>query len=213
MALDFAAARKNMVDSQVRTSDVTDVGIQEAMGAIARERFCLPGREYLAYAETLVDYAPGLHLMEPRDVSKLLQALFPVPGQTALAIAAPYAAAVMAHIGLKVSLMSPSAEVEATCRAALGDIAVRPLSGDLKMAGGEGPYDVAICEGAVSNAPQAWLDAIGIGGRLGVVERDGPVGKAVLYLRGEDGTIARREMFDSTPPMLPGFERERSFTF
>jgi protein-L-isoaspartate(D-aspartate) O-methyltransferase len=52
-----------------------------------------------------------------------------------------------------------------------------------------------------------------VGGRLGVVERRGPVGKAKLFTRGEDGLVAGREVFDSTPPMLPGFEPEPSFAF
>ena len=212
MALDFAAARKNMVDSQVRTNDVTDVEIQEAMGAIARERFCPPGREDLAYAEATIGYAPGLRLMEPRDVSKLLQALFPRPGQTALAIAAPYAAAVMAHMGVDVTLLSPTEQAVERCRSALGDLPVHLVVGDLKTPG-EALFDLVVCEGAVSRVPQAWLDLLAIDGRLGVVERDGPVGKAIVYVRGEDGVVARREVFDATPPMLPGFQRERGFAF
>ena len=34
---DLAAARHNMVDSQVRTADVTDVRIHDAMRALPRE--------------------------------------------------------------------------------------------------------------------------------------------------------------------------------
>lgn len=213
MALDYAAARKNMVDGQVRPNDVTDVAILEAMGEIARERFCPPALHELAYAESPVSYAPGLSLMEPRDVAKLLQALFPLPGQKALAIAAPYAAAVMAHIGLDVTLVSPTREVEAFYGEALGGLEVRRASGDLKTVGENGPYDQIICEGAVCRAPQAWLNAVALGGKLAVVERDGPVGKAIVYARGHDGVIGRREMFDSTPPMLPGFERVKHFSF
>jgi protein-L-isoaspartate(D-aspartate) O-methyltransferase len=41
----------------------------------------------------------------------------------------------------------------------------------------------------------------------------GPVGKARLYLRGEDGLAARREVFDATPPVLPGFEAKLTFAF
>ena len=73
-------------------------------------------------------------------------------------------------------------------------------------------YDVILCEAAVSQTPKAWLSALRLGGRLAAVERDGPVGKARLYLRG-DGGIASREVFDATPPMLPGFERRAQFAF
>ena len=76
-----------------------------------------------------------------------------------------------------------------------------------------GPYDVVVCEAAVPKTPSSWCDVIDVGGRLGVVERDGPVGKARLYMRGDDGLLARREVFDSSPHMLPGFERAATFTF
>ena len=68
---DLAAARLNMVESQVRTQDVTDVRIQDAMRAIARETFVPSGKAYLAYADLEVEYAPGRWLLKPRDVSKL----------------------------------------------------------------------------------------------------------------------------------------------
>ena len=67
-----------------------------------------------------------------------------------------------------------------------------------------------VCEGAVDAAPAAWTDALAPGGRLGVVERTGPVGHAVIYRRNDDG-LGRRVAFDSTPPVLAGFEARSRF--
>jgi protein-L-isoaspartate(D-aspartate) O-methyltransferase len=64
----------------------------------------------------------------------------------------------------------------------------------------------------VAQAPAAWIEALGLDGRLGVIERDGPVGKAVVYVRTAQGA-GRRELFDATPPVLPGFAREPKFAF
>jgi protein-L-isoaspartate(D-aspartate) O-methyltransferase len=96
---DFAAARLNMVESQVRTQDVTDVRIHDAMRALPRERFVPEARAHLAYTDIEVEYAPGRWLLKPRDLSKLMQALRPMPGERALAISAPYAAAVLEELG------------------------------------------------------------------------------------------------------------------
>lgn len=188
---DLAAARHNMVDSQVRTADVTDVRIHDAMRALPREDFLPPAKAYLAYADIEVEYAPGRSLLKPRDVAKLLQALKPLPGEEALAIAAPYAGAAIAHMGVAVTRID-------------GD--------DLRALPADAEYDVIVCEGAVSRAPQAWLSALKVGGRLGVVERDGPVGKAVLYVLAEDG-VGRRDLFDATPPVLQGFAAQHGFAF
>jgi protein-L-isoaspartate(D-aspartate) O-methyltransferase len=187
---DFAAARLNMVESQVRPSDVTDVRLHDAMRALPRESFLPPARAYLAYADIEAEYAPGRSLLKPRDVGKLLQAVRPMPGEKALAIAAPYAAAVLERLGLTVTRLE---------------------EGDLSQLPG-GDYDVIVCEGAVGRAPAAWTGALALRGRLGVVERDGPVGKACIYLRAEDG-VGRREVFDATPPVMAGFAAEHGFAF
>jgi protein-L-isoaspartate(D-aspartate) O-methyltransferase len=183
---DLAAARLNMVESQVRTNDVTDVRLHDVMRALPREQFVPAARTYLAYADSEVEYAPGRWLLRPRDVSKMLQALRPVPGERALAIAAPYAGAVLEKLGCLVTRQ--------------GD--------DLTAV--SGVYDLIVVEGAVAQVPQVWLDALAPGGRLGVVERSGPVGKACIYQCSEDG-FGRRDIFDSTPPVLSGFEERPSF--
>lgn len=190
MAADPAAARLNMVESQVRTADVTDVRIHDALRELPRERFMPAGKAYLAYADVEVEYAPGRWLLKPRDVAKLLQALKPLAGETALAVAAPYAAAVLEHMGLL----------------------VERLEGEGLSSPPGDAYDLIICEGAVSRAPAAWQRALKLNGRLGVVERDGPVGKACIYVRAEDG-VGRREVFDATPPVLAGFEAQHGFAF
>jgi len=213
MALDFAAARENMVENQVRTSDVTDLAVQDAMRAVARERFCPPGKSYLAYAEAAVEYAPGWFLLEPRVVAKLLQAIWPQPGERALCIAGPYAAAVLDHMGLHVTLLQTEGAASEVSAAALEGTGVALRTGALTEIG-EGPaFDVIVCEGAVAKTPPAWIAAIAVGGRLGVVESHGPVGKARLYMRGADGLAATRELFDATAPILTGFVTPAAFVF
>jgi protein-L-isoaspartate(D-aspartate) O-methyltransferase len=190
MSADFAAQRENMVESQVRTADVTDHAIQDAMRAVQREALLAPEKRYSAYADAEVEYAPGRWLLKPRDVAKLLQALRPRPGERALAIAAPYAAAVLKAVGLSVDA----------------------LDGDDLSSATVGDYDVIICEGGVATPPPAWTEALGVGGRLGVIEREGPIGRARLYLRSDSG-VGSRDLFDAAPPILPGFEPARSFVF
>ncbi len=208
--MDFVSARLNMVESQVRTNDVTDVDIADAMRAIPRERFVRPDRAHLAYAETPVEYAPGRRLLEPRDLSKLVFALRPRAGERALAIAAPYAAAVLARMGLSVTALEP-AESDAPIRAALEAEGVVVVGGDL--AAPAGSFDLIVCEGAVARLPDAWAASLAPGGRLGVVERSGPLGRACVYSKGSEGGLARWTAFDATPPFLPGFEPAPAFAF
>jgi protein-L-isoaspartate(D-aspartate) O-methyltransferase len=207
--MDFNAARTNMVESQVRTNDVTGLELQHAMRNVAREQFCAPARAFAAYAEADVEVAPGRTLMKPRDIGKLLQAAAPRPGERALALAAPYAAAVMAKMGLDVTAQEGDARASAVVEQGLKEHGVALVTRDLTTPVGDG-YDLIVCEAAVAEVPQTWLDALKPGGRLAVVVRDGPVGKARLFLR-DKGFSSSRELFDSTPAVLAGFERTPTF--
>ena len=198
--MDFAAARKVMVDSQVRVNDVTDRALQAALLAVPRERFCAPDRAFAAYAEVSPEIAGGRRLMAARDVAKLLQASEAREGERALAVAAPYAAAVLARMGLEVTAQEADQAVFDVTGLALADAGVQTVVAPLDQPHGEG-WDLIVCEGGVARRPDAWLSALRPGGRLAVVERTGPIGKAALYVRGREG-VSRRELFDSSPTVL-----------
>lgn len=191
MSADFSAARLTMLDTQVRPADVTDWALQDAIGSVAREALVPAEKGFAAYADAEVEYAPGRRLMRPRDVAKLLQTLKPEKGETVLAIAAPYAAAVLEAMGLTVD---------------------RVEGEDLKAVPAGKTYDVVVVEGAVAETPDAWTAALALGGRLGVIERHGPAGKAMLYVRAEDG-VGGRPVFEAAPSYIAGFEPVSGFAF
>jgi protein-L-isoaspartate(D-aspartate) O-methyltransferase len=207
--MDFTAARKVMVDSQVRVNDVTDRDLQAALLAVPRERFLPPERRFAAYAEIEPEIAVGRRLMLPRDLSKLLMALEPRAGETALAIAGPYAAAVLARMGLVVTAQEAEAVVLDIVAPALAEAGVEGVLAPFDRPSGQ-DYDVIVSEAAAPVRPDAWLAALKVGGRLAVVERSGPAGKAVLYVKGASG-VSRRELFDAAPPVLAALAPEPSF--
>jgi protein-L-isoaspartate(D-aspartate) O-methyltransferase len=188
MTFDYQAARLTMVESQVRTSDVTDLHVQDAMRLAPREDLCGADKKGLAYADAEIEYAAGLYLLRPRAIGKLLQALRPRPGEAALAIAAPYGAQVLRQIGC----------------------AVDEIAADKTPA--KGKYKVIVVEGAVTAVPAAWSAALAEGGRMAVIVRQGPMGKAHVYER-TGGRIVWREVFDAAAPFLPGFEPKAQFAF
>lgn len=209
--MDFHAARQNMVESQVRVNDVTDTPLQLAMRHVARERLCAPAQSFCAYGDVEPQIAPGRVLMAPRDVSKLLQTVEPKSGEKALCIAGPYAGAILASVGLNVTVQEGDPRTMAVIEPYLKELKVATAVADLKTPVGAA-YDVIVVEGAVAELPAAWLKALKPGGRLGVVLKDGPVGRARLYIRLENG-FSEREVFDSSPSTLPGFARTPSFEF
>ena len=187
MTFDYQAARLTMVESQVRTSDVTDLHVQDALRVAPRESLLPADKQGMAYADAEIEYAPGLYLLRPRAVGKLLQALKPRPGEKALAIAAPYGALVMRQIGCAVDEIAAGATPS------------------------KGKYQLIVVEGAVTEVPAAWTAALAEGGRMAVILRDGPMGKVRLYGRRPGGQVVSHEVFDAAAPFLPGFEPKAQF--
>ena len=216
--MDFARARDLMVETQVRTNDVTDQRVLHAMRTLPRERFLPAQRRALAYADLEVEVAPGRTLMRPRDLSKLIQALAPAAGERALEIAGAtgYGAAVLALCCKDVVALDPDPNLSFAAQAAfeasgLANTKTASTAAALGWADGA-PYDVIMVSGSAEIVPDAWLGQLAPGGRLGVIVRNGAAGSARIYTRSGDA-VAFRAVFDAAPPVAPGLERPAAFAF
>jgi len=214
--LDLQAARTAMIDSQVRTNDVTDRRLIAAMTAIPREAFVPSNRQVLAYADAPVETGPGRWMAAARDFSKLINAAAVAETDRVLDIApgAGYSTAVLAKLAASVVALEQDEAAAKTIRDNLtkaGATNVEVIGGVLKNgAPSKAPFDIIHVNGAVEIVPQAWLDQLAEGGRLVVVASEGAVRRARVYTR-SGGKTAWRTPFESSAPMLPGFERAPEF--
>jgi protein-L-isoaspartate(D-aspartate) O-methyltransferase len=215
---DFAAARRNMVDGQVRTADVTDLRILSAMLDIPRETFVPPSAAGLAYLD--LDLPVGAtgsrRLLKPMVLAKLIHAADIKPGDRVLDVgcATGYAAAVLARIASQVVALEQDTGLVQTARSALAACAnVTVVEGPLTRGSTQGaPYEVILLEGATEVVPQAFLPQLSDGGRLVCVLGSGPGSKAMLYCRSGD-ELGWRSIFDAGAPLLPGFAKAPAFAF
>jgi protein-L-isoaspartate(D-aspartate) O-methyltransferase len=202
--MDTAAARATMIECQVRTNDVSDLSLQTAMRQVPRELFVVPERAGFAYAEVENPTPSGRVLWMPRDFAKLAQAAAVLPGDRVLVIAGAggYSAAVFAAMGARVTVLDDRPVALAGIEAVTEALDAPPA----------GPFDVVFVDGAVGLVPAAWNEVLDVGGRLCVVETNGPVGKARVHTRSVSG-VAARTVFDASPPKLRGFEPAPAFVF
>jgi protein-L-isoaspartate(D-aspartate) O-methyltransferase len=215
---DFALARRNMVDGQLRPNRVTNVDLLTVAGALPRELF-LPDRlRAVAYADDDVPLGSGRVLMEPMVLARLVQALQPRKGQKAMVVASGsgYGAALLA--GLVDSVVAVEGDVTLARAAedvfrALSLSNVRQVAGNPE-AGVPGSYDLILIEGAVRQVPQSLVDQLAEGGRLVVVMAGAPgtMGVATLMVK-EGGIASNRPLFETGTPPLPGFSPPPKFTF
>jgi len=211
-------ARRNMVDSQIRTNDVTRPDIVSAFLTVPREAFVAKSKEALAYSELEIPTSDDRALWIPRDFAKLVAAVDPRPGDEVLIIGcgAGYECAVMSQIAaMVIGLDDDEARVAATTErlTTLGYDHVACVSGDLKAGvASEAPFDIILINGMVEAVPQALLDQLGDGGRLGVVVGTGRLGKGHVYSRAGE-VVSRRPVFEATPPKFSAFDAPKAFTF
>lgn len=220
---DIALQRLNMVESQVRPSDVTDRRIIRAMQQVAREAFLPPALQPIAYSdEALVlpttDGGRGRGVLAPRVFAKLVQLADIDSDEVVLDIGCGlgYSAAVLSRVAQTVvALEQDKAMADEATRilTSQGADSVVVVSGKLVDGyAAEAPYDAIVIEGAVEQIPLQLLDQLKDGGRLVAIKMSGGVGRAVL-LRRFGQQFDTTEAFDASAPMLSGFEAPKAFVF
>jgi len=217
--IDYAAVRRIMVDSQIRTNRVTDERVIAALRDVPRERFVPKRLRGVAYVDEDLEIAPGRYLMEPMVFARLLDAARIKPGDIVLDLSSGtgYGAAVLGRLASTVVAVEPDASLAAEASRALIEVGAEnvavvsgpPLAGHPAQA----PYDAIVIEAAVEAIPEGLLGQLGENGRLvGLVRRPGKVGEAVLHER-HHGSHSHRTLFEASVPLLPGAAREPSFIF
>src|SRR5690349_10193012 len=205
--IDFATARRNMVDGQVRTADVTDLRILDAMLEIPRERFAPPASADIAYLD--LDLPVGKNgsrrLLKPMVLAKLIHAADIAPGDRVLDVgcATGYGAALLAHVAGQVVALEQETDLAQAARTALaGHPNVTVVSGPLTRGWPQNsPYDAILLEGATELPPEPFLSQLKEGGRLVCVLGGGPGAKAMRYCRSGD-ELGGRPIFEAAATVL-----------
>ncbi len=216
--MDFAAARKNMIASQIKTNRVTDPLVIEAMSVVPRENFIPDAQRAFAYVDKELPIGNGRMIMEPMVLARLLQLADVQTTHAALVIGAGegYCAAVLSHMARSVLALESDGALVARATKTLADLKaqnVMVVTGDLKAGKpNQGPFDVILINGAVDAIPEALKQQLADGGRLVCIVREGPLGRATLVER-SGNAFGQRQDFDCTAALLPGLEKQAMFVF
>ena len=208
---DFAAARRAMIDNQLRPVGVTDAAVLEAMGSVPRERFVPEDVRPFAYADRSLPLGDGRFLAAPAVLGQLLTQMAPHKGERALVIGAGsgYSAAVLAAIGCEVVALESSAELAR--RAA--ELGIRTAHGPLEAGHKAGaPYDLILIDGAVEHVPEPIVEQLADGGRLGGALAERGITRLIVGQK-VGGAFGHSSIADSALAVLPGFTKPRGFRF
>ena len=216
--MDYAAARYNMVESQIRPNQVSHKNLLEAFGTLPREDFLPTEFQGVAYVDNPVPLGEGRYLMAPMAMARLIQEAEPSSSDLALVIgcATGYGAAVMSHMVSAVVALESDSGLAAESAQTLTDLGIDTVAVvEGALAGGypdQAPYDVIYFDGAVPEVPEGISSQLAEGGRLVCILSGDGLDSAIVMSRHRGG-LSSRTLFESATPILPGFEREKAFVF
>jgi protein-L-isoaspartate(D-aspartate) O-methyltransferase len=216
-----AQLRRNMVDTQLRTYDVTNLQLLDAVEAVDREPFMPAAMRSLAYVDqavTISGEGASRRLLTPMVLARLLQAAEIVAGDRVLDVAGGtgYGAAVLKALGAHVTMLEATDALANQARSALaaaGVTAIGVKSGALADGVSDhAPYDVIIINGAVETRPDKLLAQLADGGRLVAVVGTGRSGRVTVF-RKDGETIGQKAIFDASVDALSEFAEHKPFRF
>lgn len=214
---EYKSARSAMIDSQLRTSGVTERRLLSAMAEVPRELFVPEGRRAIAYLDGLQPLANGQRfILSPAHFGRMVQLAQIREGDWVLDVGAAsgYSSIVLARLGgsvlgIEFDVTLAAQANENLARFGTGNASV--LTGGVELAAGR-HFDAIIVEGAVETAPDDLIALLAPGGRLvAPILRNG-VAVVHVFVRKPEGVMFTSE-FDASMPRLWNWAPENEFVF
>ena len=187
----YAAARINMVDSQIHTAGVITGPVLEAFRKVPRENFVPDQLRGRVYADEDLPLGNGHFLMDPSVLARMIEAVEIRPDDVVLSIgdSTGYAAAILSEL----------------CKTVMTHDHVA----------GQSSCSLILINGAVHEIPQTLLACLSQNGRLiTVLKPDGKkIGTVVMIQRTGENQFSTRKLFDAATPYVPGYEPRPAFIF
>jgi len=205
-------ARYNMIEQQVRTWDVLDERVLEAMRHTPRERFVPERFRDHAFTEMAIPLLAGEHMMTPMQEGRTLQALNLLPEDEVLEIGtgSGFLAACMAALCRGVTTVERHPQLAQDAGLHLQLASVHGVQVEVGDASTPIPalareYDAIVLSGGVSRRPDALLQPLRPGGRLLAFIGTAPIWRAHLFTRASAQGLAQEVLFETQIDPLHGF--------
>lgn len=211
-------ARTQMITQQVRAWDVLDDRVLDAMRRTPREFFVPEKYADLAFADADIPLRDGQHMLAPKIVGRLLQALEAAPGMRALVVGCGtgYVPACLSAMGASVRSIEIDKDLAAAARhnlkrAGFGQVEV--VAGDTyHLDLGRDYALIAVC-GSLPLYDEIFARALAVGGKLFVVVGATQLQEALLVTRTGDTTWSSTGLFETAIDPLDNAKRPEPFTF
>jgi protein-L-isoaspartate(D-aspartate) O-methyltransferase len=216
--MDTLAARQQMVDQQIRTWEVLDPRVLDALSAVPREAFVPPEYRELAFADAPIPIGFGQSMLAPKLQGRILQALGPNPTDTVLEVGTGlgYLAACLSLLGASTHSIDIHAGLSAAAAANLRSVPQARVDLEIRDAFSAAPlglYDVIAVTGSLPLYDTRFERSLRVGGRLFAIVGEAPVMDAILVRRVDDNEWIRESLFETVVEPLINATASQKFVF
>ena len=211
-------ARTQMITQQIRAWEVLDERVLDAMRRTPREFFVPERYAEVAFADTDIPLRAGQHMLAPKVVGRLLQALEAAPGMRALVVGCGtgFVPACLSAMGASVRAIEIHADLAAAARSNLkraGFGQVEVVTGDtFHLDLGRDYALIAVC-GSLPLYDERFARALAVGGKLFAVVGATQLQEAMLVVRTGEATWTSTALFETAVDPLDNARRPEAFEF
>lgn len=214
--MNIEQARFNMIEQQIRPTNVTSPEVLSLLSTVKRENFFPESQKGLAFFDTSLPLAAGVSSLPPKLEARILQDVAVQPTDSVLVVGADsgYLAALLAHQARHVTVMEAQAEIKDIAAANLkknGLTNVEVVLGDALQNKAVASFDVIVVTGSVESLPTNLQEQLNVGGRLFVFVGKAPVMVAQLITRESELFFNVKNILETSVGRLTQASKESSF--
>jgi protein-L-isoaspartate(D-aspartate) O-methyltransferase len=221
--MDIERARFNMVEQQIRTWEVLDPGVLDLLYVVRREAFVPPAHRLLAFSDLEIpltaDGDPSETMLSPKMEARILQEVAPKAIDRVLEIGAGsgYMAALLAArarevVSVEINPVLKHMAENNLQRAGIQNVSVVQGDGARGWADSQ-VFDVIVLSGSLPVLHEAFLGALGEGGRLFAIVGEAPVMSARLMTRVGPDAFNAIDLFETVVAPLRNARTPNRFNF
>jgi protein-L-isoaspartate(D-aspartate) O-methyltransferase len=216
--LDLVAARRQMIEQQVRAWEVLDPGVLVVMERVPREEFAPAPYRELAFADLCVPLGHGQSMLAPNLEGRILQALAVRADDRVLEVGtgSGYFAACLGGLARSVRSLEIFADLADAARDNLARTGANNVTVEVMDAmtfEGDGGYDVIALTGSLPVYDPRFERALAVGGRLFVATGQGSAMAAQRITRTGPGQWLRESLFETSIDPLIHAQQPPKFVF
>jgi protein-L-isoaspartate(D-aspartate) O-methyltransferase len=215
--MNFEQARFNMIEQQIRPTNVLDADVLALLAAVKREDYFPDAQKSMAFFDTELPLNETAFSLTPKLEARIVQEMASKDSESVLIVGSGngYLPALFAHMARHVTVIEAQATLHALAKDNLEKNGVSNVDvqwGDALSSPVKNMYDIIVVSGSLEVFPEALQAQLNVGGRMFVILGQAPIMSAQVTTRNADG-FKTQSLFETSVQRLSQAVAAPRFSF